>query len=159
MSIAVIRPGEGDVLSAGPIRLRILEAGDRTSHRLGIVEVTLAPHTPGPPQHVHHEHDETFYVVSGRPSFISGNDELTASAGELIVAGVGTPHTFANPGDETAVMYCTVTPDRYIDYFRELDRLPKGPAGLDPELVADIMARYATEVVRPGAERHRGGGR
>jgi mannose-6-phosphate isomerase-like protein (cupin superfamily) len=151
MSIAVVRPVEGDVLSAGPIRLRILEAGDRTSHRLGIVEVTLAPRTLGPPQHVHREHDETFYVVSGQPSFTSGSDEFTAGVGELIIVGVGTPHTFANPGDETAVMYCTITPDRYIDYFRELDRLPKGPGGLDPKVVADIMARYATEVVGPGA--------
>jgi mannose-6-phosphate isomerase-like protein (cupin superfamily) len=149
MTIAVVRPGEGDLLSAGPIHLRILEAGDRTSHRLGIVEVTLAPRTLGPPQHVHREHDETFYVVSGRPSFTSGNDEFTTGAGELIVAGVGTPHTFANPGDEKAVIYCTVTPDRYIDYFRELDRLPKGPDGLDPAVVAGIMARYATEVVQP----------
>ncbi len=151
MSIAVVRLAEGDLLSAGPIRLRILEAGELTSHRLGIVEVTLAPHTPGPPQHIHREHDETFYVVSGRPSFTSGNDEFTASVGELIIAGIGTPHTFANPGDETAVMYCTVTPDRYIDYFRELDRLPKGSGGLDPKVVADIMTRYATEVVRPSA--------
>ncbi|MDQ3906126.1 MAG: cupin domain-containing protein [Actinomycetota bacterium] len=151
MSIAVVRPGEGDLLSAGPIRLRILEAGDRTWHRLGIVEVTLAPHTPGPPQHIHREHDETFYVISGRPSFTSGNDAFTAGIGQLIVAGAGTPHTFANPGDETAVLYCTVTPDRYIDYFRELDRLPKGPGGLDPKVVAGIMARYATEVAQPGA--------
>jgi quercetin dioxygenase-like cupin family protein len=151
MSIAVVHPGEGDLLSAGPIRLRILEAGDRTWHRLGIVEVTLAPHTPGPPEHVHREHDETFYVISGRPSFTSGKDAFTARAGELIVAGAGTPHTFANPGDETAVLYCTVTPNRYIDYFRELDRLLKGSDGLDPKVVAGIMARYATEVVQPRA--------
>lgn len=147
MTIAVVRPGDGDALSAGPIAVRILETGERTRHRLGVIEVTLPPRTPGPPQHVHHAHDETFYVVSGRPSFTSGRDELTAGIGELIIAGAGTPHTFANAGDEPAVLYCTVTPDLYIDYFRELDRLPKGPGGLDPKAVAAIMARYATEVV------------
>lgn len=153
MSIAVVRPGQGAVLSAGPLQIRILETGERTRHRLGIVEVTLPPHTPGPPQHVHREHDETFYVVVGRPSFTSGSDAFTARAGELVIAGSGTPHTFANPGDQTAVIYCTVTPDRYIGYFHELDGLPKGPRGLDPDAVAEIMARYATEVVSPGEPR------
>ena len=153
VSIAVVRPGGGDVLSAGPIGVRILETGERTGHRLGIVEVTLPPHTLGPPQHIHREHDETFYVVSGRPSFTSGSDEFTAGIGELITAGAGTPHTFANPGDEKAMMYCTITPDLYIDYFYELDQLPKGPNGLDPKAVAEIMARYSTEVVPPSGPR------
>jgi hypothetical protein len=51
------------------------------------------------------------------------------------------------------MMYCTITPDRYIDYFYELDRLPKGPNGLDPKAVAEIMARYSTEVVPPSGPR------
>ena len=40
-------------------------------------------------------------------------------------------------------------PELYIDFFRELDNLRPGPNGLDPEEVAAVMARYATEVVRP----------
>jgi hypothetical protein len=46
-------------------------------------------------------------------------------------------------------MLCTVTPDLYIDYFRELDALSTGPTGLDPRSVAEVMARYATEVFEP----------
>jgi hypothetical protein len=46
-------------------------------------------------------------------------------------------------------MLCTISPDLYIDYFRELDALSPGTAGLDPRAVAEVMARYATEVVKP----------
>jgi hypothetical protein len=46
-------------------------------------------------------------------------------------------------------MLCTVTPDLYIDYFRDLGSLLAGPNGLDPKEVGEVMARYATEVVRP----------
>ncbi|MBV9577173.1 MAG: hypothetical protein JO057_01140 [Chloroflexi bacterium] len=49
-------------------------------------------------------------------------------------------------------MLCTVTPDLYINYFRDLAALTPGPTGLDPEEVAAVMARYATEVVRPSRE-------
>ncbi|MDG6917292.1 MAG: hypothetical protein JRM85_06855 [Nitrososphaerota archaeon] len=44
-------------------------------------------------------------------------------------------------------MLCTVTPDLYIGYFRELAELPPGPS--DPKAVGAIMSRYETEVVRP----------
>jgi hypothetical protein len=46
-------------------------------------------------------------------------------------------------------MLCTITPDLYIDYFRELDTLSTGTTGLDPRAVAEIMTRYATELVKP----------
>ena len=150
MSISVVDPDDGEFVTAGPMSLRILSDGTLTDHRVGVMELTLPPGVAGPPQHIHHEHDETFYVVSGTPSFTCNTDVMTASAGTLLTAPPGTPHTFANPGDAPAVILCTITPDLYIDYFRELDRLPKTSGALDPVAVAEIMARYATEVFKPG---------
>lgn len=149
MTISLMMPGEGELISAGPMTLRILEDGGRTGHRIGVVEISMPPNVDGPPQHLHREHDETFYVVSGSPTFTCGADVTTATTGALITAPPGSPHTFGNPGSEPAVILCTVTPDLYIDYFRELDRLPKGPGGLDHAAVAEIMRRYATETFRP----------
>lgn len=149
MSIAIVRAGEGESVSAGLMRIRILEVGGHTQHRLGVVEVTIPPHVDGPPQHIHHEHEETFYVVSGTPTFTCGTDTIIADLGTLAVAPIGVPHTFGNPGDVPAIMLCTVTPDLYIDYFRELDALTPGPTGLDSRAVAEVMARYATEIFKP----------
>ena len=149
MTIEVVDRSAGEVIRAGPMTLRILEDGTHTDHRLGLVEITIPPHIDGPPQHIHHKHDETFFVVSGTPTFTCGNDIITAQPGTLVTAPPATPHTFANPGDQPVVMLCTVTPDLYVDYFRDLANLRPGPNGLDPKQVAEVMARYATEVVRP----------
>jgi mannose-6-phosphate isomerase-like protein (cupin superfamily) len=123
MSIVVVSTGEGKTISAGPMRIRILEDGGHTQHRLGVVELTIPPHVDGPPQHIHHKHEETFYVVAGTSTFTCGTDTITAELGTLVTAPVGTPHTFANPGDVPAIMLCTVTPDLYIESPRRVRRL------------------------------------
>ena len=147
MTIEIVDLTDGEVIRAGQLKLRILEDGTNTDHRLGIVEVTLPPSVAGPPQHVHRQHDETFFIVSGTPTFTCGGETVEARPGMLITVPPGTPHTFANPGATESVMLCTVTPDLYIGYFRELATLPPGPP--DPAVIGAIMSRYATEVVRP----------
>src|ERR1700757_4263109 len=69
---SIIEPSGGDVVHLGPITMRILEDGSTTAHRLGIAEITIAPHTGGPPQHRHGRHDEGFYVVAGTARFTLG---------------------------------------------------------------------------------------
>lgn len=145
MTITITGPTGGEALRAGPMSIRVLEDGSHTGHRLGIVEVTIPPRLAGPPQHVHREHDETFYILSGTPVFTCAGDTIQARPGMLVTAPPGTPHTFANPGDQNVVMLCTLTPDLYIGYFRELAAQPAGP--LDPTAVGQIMSRYATDVV------------
>jgi quercetin dioxygenase-like cupin family protein len=97
---------------------------------------------------VHRQHDETFYVLSGSPTFLSGSDVIEAKPGMLVPAPPGTPHSFANGTDEHVVMLLTMTPDLYLGYFRELAAQPPGP--LDPKAVGEIMSRYATEAIIPG---------
>jgi hypothetical protein len=44
-----------------------------------------------------------------------------------------------------------MTPDLYIQYFRDLGQLPLDNQGmLSPADIARTMARYATDVVHPG---------
>ena len=120
MEVAITGPDDGDAIALGPIRMRILEDGSTTDHRLGMGEITLPPHTDGPPQHRHARHDEGFYVVSGTASFTVGDTTYEAPAGTLVMVPPGAPHTFANPGDEPAVLLNTFTPDLYVQYFRDL---------------------------------------
>ncbi len=84
----------------GPIELRILEDGSTTAHRLGLAEIIIAPHTAGPPQHRHAQHDEGFYVVAGTVRFTVGEKAYDAPPRTLVMIPPGAPHTFANPGDE-----------------------------------------------------------
>ncbi|MDQ6837188.1 MAG: cupin domain-containing protein [Actinomycetota bacterium] len=146
MTIKLVTPRDGEVIDVGPIRTRILEDGSATGGRLGMVEVTLQPASAGPPQHVHRQHDETFFVLSGTVRFTSGEDHVDLTPGSLLTAAIGVPHTFANPDpDRAALILCTLTPDRYISYFRELGQASQATGRLERSEVLEIMSRYATE--------------
>ena len=91
--VSVVGPDGGEPIQFGPTRMRILEDGSTTGHRLGVGEITLAPHTDGPPQHRHARHDEGFYVVSGTARFTVGETTYDAPAGTLVMIPPGAPHT------------------------------------------------------------------
>ena len=94
--VSVVGPADGEVLRLGPTQMRILEDGRTTGHRLGLGEITLAP------------------------------------------------HTFANPGDQPAVLLNSFTPDLYVQYFRDLRDMIASGQELTPETTIEAMSRYAT---------------
>ncbi|WP_051840589.1 cupin domain-containing protein [Streptomyces sp. NRRL F-5126] len=144
-AVSVVGPGDGETIVLGSTRLRVLEDGSNTGHRLGLAESVLAPHTPGPPQHRHAQHDEGFYVISGAVRFTVGDEVHDATAGTLVMVPPGAPHTFANVTGEPAVMLSTFTPDLYVQYFRDLRDMIAGGGAVTPEATALVMSRYATE--------------
>lgn len=146
--VSVVAPDGGETIRLGPVLMRILEDGGTTAHRLGIGEITLPPHAAGPPQHRHAEHDEGFYVVSGTARFTVGETDYDAPAGTLVMVPPGAPHTFANPGDEPAVLLNTFTPDLYVQYFRDLRDMIAGGRPLTAEATVEVMSRYATVPAR-----------
>ena len=149
---SIVGPSGGEVVPLGPATMRILEDGGTTGHRLGIGEITVAPHSDGPPQHRHARHDEGFYVVSGTARFTVGTQTYDAPAGTLAMIPPGAPHTFANPAGEPLVLLNTFTPDLYVQYFRDLRTLTEQGATLTPEATTEVMRRYATEVATDYAE-------
>jgi pimeloyl-ACP methyl ester carboxylesterase/mannose-6-phosphate isomerase-like protein (cupin superfamily) len=145
--VSVVGLADGEQVLSGPASVRIVEDGSTTSGRLGMAEIVLAPHAGGPPQHRHAQHDEGFYVVSGTVRFTSGERSFDAPARTLVMVPPGAPHTFANPGDEPAVILNTFTPDLYVQYFRDVRDLISGGQPPSAERLAEVMARYATEPV------------
>ncbi len=143
-NVSIVGPGDGELTLAGPVQMRILEDGSTTSHRLGLGEITIAPHTHGPPQHRHAQHDEGFYVVSGTAVFTVGDTTYEAARGTLVMIPPGAPHTFANAGDEPAVLINTFTPDLYVQYFRDLREMIQAGQPLSDDTMTGVMARYGT---------------
>ncbi|WP_269858068.1 cupin domain-containing protein [Streptomyces sp. RPT161] len=142
--VSVVGPDDGETIHLGPTQMRILEDGSTTGHRLGIGEITIAPHTEGPPQHRHAQHDEGFYVVAGTVHFTIGQTIHVAPAGTLAMIPPGAPHTFANLGDEPAVMLNTFTPDLYVNYFRDLRDMIASGQELTAQATIETMGQYAT---------------
>jgi quercetin dioxygenase-like cupin family protein len=145
VAVSVTGPGEGELIVNGPSTIRILEDGSSTGHRLGIAEIAIPPHTPGPPQHRHAQHDEGFYILSGRVRFTVGPDDYDAGTGTWVMVPPGAPHTFANVSDEPAVMLNTFTPDLYVQYFRDLKDMVQSGQPLTPDSVAAVWQEYGTE--------------
>lgn len=144
--VSIVGPDEGEVISLGlAVRMRVLEDGSTTQHRLGLVEGRLTPNTTGPPQHRHALHEEAFYVVSGTVRFTIGDQDHDAGPGTFLMVPTGAPHTFANPGDEEAVMLTVFTPDLYLQFFRDLS-VAAGAAPTSGRDMAALMARYGTEI-------------
>ncbi|MEV5709551.1 cupin domain-containing protein [Actinoallomurus sp. NPDC052274] len=144
-AVSVVGPNDGETIFLGTTRLRVLEDGSNTGHRLGLAESVLAPHTPGPPQHRHAQHDEGFYIISGTVRFTVGEKDYDATAGTLVMVPPGAPHTFANVTDQPAVMLSTFTPDLYVQYFRDLRDMIAGGRAVTPQATIRTMSRYATE--------------
>ncbi len=142
--VSVLGPEDGEVIHLGTTQMRILEDGHSTGHRLGVGEITVAPHTEGPPQHRHAQHDEGFYVVSGTVTFTVADKTYQAPTGTLVMIPPGAPHTFANPGDQPAVLLNTFTPDLYVQYFRDLRDMIASGQDLTPAATIRVMSRYAT---------------
>ena len=70
-------------------RVRILAEGGS----LGLVEVA-APAGDMPPLHVHHTHDEGFYVLEGELTLYTPGAQVELAAGEFVLAPRGVPHTY-----------------------------------------------------------------
>jgi quercetin dioxygenase-like cupin family protein len=155
-AVSVVGPGDGETILLGTTRLRVLEDGSNTGHRLGLAESVLAPHTPGPPQHRHAQHDEGFYIISGTVRFTVGEKVYDATAGTLVMVPPGAPHTFANRTDQPAVMLSTFTPDLYVQYFRDLQDMIAGGQALTPQANIQTMSRYATEPATDFSQRSEG---
>ncbi len=142
--VSIVRPGDGEVVLRGPTQMRILEDGRTTQHRLGVGEITIAPHTDGPLQHRHAQHDEGFYIVAGTARFTVGEETYDADAGTFVMIPPGAPHTFANPGGEPVVLLNTFTPGLYVRYFRDLRDMIASSQPLTNAAIVAVMARYAT---------------
>ena len=150
MSPHVVGPDDGEQAGGGPIHVRIIEDGSHTEHRLGLIEAKVPPGPASPPQHIHRKHDEIFIVTRGQLRFTSGGQSVDVAAGSCVTVPPGTPHTCSNPFDEPATFINTLTPDLYVEYFRDLGRLPVDERGmLSPADIGRTMANYDTEVVVP----------
>ena len=144
MEVAITGPDDGDAIQLGPIRMRILEDGSTTDHRLGMGEITLPPHTDGPPQHRHARHDEGFYVVSGTASFTVATRPMTLPPARWSwsLPALRTP----SPIPAMSPRCCSTRSPRTStsQYFRDLRDMIVAGQPFTPEATVEVMARYAT---------------
>ena len=144
--VSVVGPDGGESIQLGPTRMRILEDGSTTGHRLGDRRDHPGARTPtGRRSTATPGTTRASTSCPARPGFTVGETVHDAPAGTLVMIPPGAPHTFANPTDGTTVLLNTFTPDLYVQYFRDLRDMIADGRPLTPEATIQAMSRYATE--------------
>ena len=128
------------------------------SHRTGgaysLFEV--ATHSgAGPPPHVQHREDESFYVLEGEYEFLSSEETLRVSAGSLLYVPKGTLHAHKNVGEGVGRMLVTQTPGGlYEHYFEQVGkkavdgeaRPPDFEDQQDMRRIVEVAAAHGIEI-------------
>jgi mannose-6-phosphate isomerase-like protein (cupin superfamily) len=71
------------------------------------VSLILDRSAPGEGPRLHrHPYDETWVVIEGRLTFVSGDEQLQAVAGDIIIVPPDTPHKFTNDGPGSSSLVC-----------------------------------------------------
>ncbi len=89
-------------------RIAVKAAGAETGHAFAQIE-THDPLGSGPPLHVHHNEDETFYILEGEVTMAVGEERIDLSAGDYCFAPRGIAHAYV-VRSEHARMLVTASP-------------------------------------------------
>jgi quercetin dioxygenase-like cupin family protein len=153
-----VPPGEGEALWVfGELQTYTL-AGEDTGGAFTAFEMTVAPQS-APPPHIHHQADETFYVLEGTLEVSSGDRTIEAATGSWVYVPRGTIHTWKNVGAEPAKMLVLFTPAGSEGYFKELGEPavgeswspPPPPPSGPPDVgrIVMVAGKYGTEILPP----------
>ena len=112
------------------------------------------PRGSGTPIHIHHNEDETFYVLEGEVAFLVADERIDVGAGDFLFAPRGIPHAYV-VRSERARMLVTISPSGTEQLFVSLgvpvtSAEPPTDAVMPPmpELVR-LFASHGTEILGP----------
>jgi len=134
-------------------RVTVKAGPDETGHAFAQIE-TDDPRGGGPPRHLHHNEDETFYILEGEVTALVGEERIDLSAGDYLFAPRGIAHSYV-VRSERARMFVTLSPASVEELFVSLGvpvtgAEPPTDAVMPPmdELVR-LFADYGCEIVGP----------
>ncbi len=108
----VSRPMEGEFLRMlGRIKITSEQTG-------GALEVFELDGPGSPPPHVHHDHDELFYIIRGTYTFMIEDQEVEVPTGSIVFVPRGLVHSFKHT--ERASFLGILIPGGLEGFFREM---------------------------------------
>jgi mannose-6-phosphate isomerase-like protein (cupin superfamily) len=138
---AIVRAANAEVLGAANVKVTLLADSSATGGALSTVRVTLEKGADGARPHRHEKSAEMFYILDGRVQVLSGEDIVTAEAGDVIVVPPRLPHAFAAQRSSSAEILIVIAPGvERFEYFRDLTRIARGEE--PPESLGDVQELY-----------------
>jgi len=117
--------------------------GEDTNGAFTVAELTAGPEI-GPPPHIHHNADETFYILEGTFDFSLAGEAFTAGPGSFVYLPKGVVHTHKAGGGAPAKALVLQTPAGVERFIQEAG-LPapdpsSRPAPPQPAMLGQIVA-------------------
>ena len=141
--------------------VNILLRGEETEGRVDMIEHAV-PAGDEPPLHVHHDQEETFYVLEGELTlFLAGAGPRTLRAGEFAVGPRGVPHIY-RAGDAGVRVIVQSSPAGFAAFVEEMSvpadapvlPQPAGPPTPEQaEHLATVAAEHGIEILGPPGTR------
>lgn len=146
-----VQTGTGPAYWGPGDEVTFLITGEETGGAIFMSEISVPP-AGGPPPHIHHREDESFYVREGTLAIRMGDRTVSAAPGDFVHIPRGTVHSFKNTGNGHAKMLVTFTPAGMEKFFEEAFH-PAGDRSAGPPLVTDeLRARLIGAAAKSGVE-------
>jgi quercetin dioxygenase-like cupin family protein len=135
-------------------RVWVKASGAETAGRFAQIEVD-DPRGTAPPMHIHHNEDETFFVLEGEVTVFAGGERTEVCAGDYAFVPRGVEHAYL-VRSERARMLVTFSPAGFEEFFVEIgvagDEPPADPVMPSPEEFVRRLAPYSCQVTGPPPE-------
>ncbi|WP_431299824.1 cupin domain-containing protein [Tabrizicola sp. BL-A-41-H6] len=129
------------------VKYLTLQDADSTGGSLSVTR-SLSPAGSGPPRHIHHAEDESFYILDGRCDFWLKGEVFHRCAGETMFIPRGTEHTFRIPDGAPCDHLVIMTPGGFEGFFAEM---AKGQFRIPDDMgqIAAIAVRFNLSFTGP----------
>ena len=119
----------------------IRASGAATGGTFGLIEQLIPPGFASP-WHLHHDEDESFYVIDGKGTVVVANRSVTLSAGDFAFGPRGIPHGFRIEGSKPARVLLMQSGGTFAEFVREMSQPAEGATESEPS-EADLQKLVA----------------
>jgi len=132
-------------------RYTFLVTGAQSDGAYFIMEAIVPP-AGGPPPHIHHREQESFYVLEGMLDIKMNDRVVQAKTGDFVHIPRGTVHAFRNSGTESARLLLIFSPGGMERFFEETLEQVQDRSTPQPDNMDTVVARYLEAAPRHGLE-------
>src|SRR3954465_13887267 len=152
--VKYVPAGTGQLYCGPGDQVSFLVTGAESHGSCFIIEGMVAP-GGGPPPHVHHFEDETFYMLEGSATFQAGGQTIHAKPGDFIHIPRGTVHSLKNEGAVPAralIIISPAGPTGMQQFFEESFYPVTDRSASPPPITEELKGRMMAAAVRNGME-------
>ena len=138
----IVKPEQALSIKPFGLDVKVLLTTEATG---GAISVIMGWHKPGegPPDHVHFNQEEMFFIVEGIYELTVGDQTSTVGSGTIVFIPRNVVHRFKNVGDTTARMLDWSPPAGQDHYFKAISELGAS-GGFTGEKVMEISKKFDT---------------